>query len=122
MTIEEKLQPYKATNESFYYSYIDCEPIDEYEGYVFEDVTYSGYALKLKNGVRLFTDYGIRGISKGTFFIYHGEPIEIKKEISFEQLDIINKILEQRVSRKIRDNWYKIQIEKFEGAKLLGIY
>lgn len=122
ITIEEVLAPYKGKNEAFYYAYLDCNPIDWVEGMVFENATYSGYALKAQNGYRFFTPYGIRGISKGTFFIYHGEPIEIQKEIDLGQLDIINKILEQRVSRKIHENWYKVQIEKYEGAEFKGLY
>lgn len=122
VTIEEVLAEYKESDEAFYYAYLDCNPIEWVEGMVFENATYSGYALKSQNGYRFFTPYGIRGISKGTFFIYHGEPIEMQKEISWEQLCIVDKILEKRVARTIRDNWYKVQIEKYEGAEFKGLY
>ena len=116
MTIEEKLKEYKDKNLSFYEAYIDCTPIEEIEGCIIENAVYSGYRITTKNGNSFFTDYGIRGIEKGTFYIKNGQPHKIINMPNSDTLcyigDIISSMENINYSRfditsYLRINWFK---------------
>lgn len=111
MKIEEKLEPYKD-NEKFYESYLDCEPIENIEGQVIENAKWCGYALSDAYGNRWFTDYGIRGISKGTFFVFNGEPHKMVTVPEYDTLDIVCKMIESGIKSRsmIKYHWYQYQI------------
>lgn len=131
MTIEEKLEKYKDKNLSFAEAYSDCEPIENVEGEIFEDATYSGYCLTSKHGEKYFTDYGIRGISRGTFFIYNGEPKDIINAPGFELEHYFCKLISNMPELKdtgltlysvkafLRKNWFEYQIEKIKNNEAI---
>lgn len=88
ITIKEKLLKYK-NNPKFCESYSDCKPIEEVEGKIIPNATWSGYRISDDFGNNYFTDYGIRGWCTGTFIIEGGEPVNIKQKGWIESKDIL---------------------------------
>lgn len=115
MTIEEKLEPYKD-NEQFCMSYLDCEPIENIEGLVIENGTWCGYAISDNYGHRWFTDEGIRGVSRGTFYIKNGRPIDLIPMPEYETILLIARMLEKGMKpHQISRNWYDEQTSKYQN-------
>lgn len=94
MTIEEKLEKYKDKHLSFVEAYSDCIPIEEIEGEIIENDSYSGYCVTTQNGTKYFTDAGIRGRCIGTFYIHNGVPEDIIGAPSSELEDYFVSLLQ----------------------------
>lgn len=127
MTIEEKLEKYKDKHLSFVETYSDCIPIEEIEGEIIENASYSGYCVTTKNGTKYFTDAGIRGRCIGTFYIHNGVPEDIIGAPSYELEDYFCKLVinmpeiknlnlsSYSIKAFIRKQWYDYQINRIKN-------